>query len=193
MVLDGEKKPIYAVAGDPGQAHAAGCAFLENLCGVPQTPADIVITTNGGYPLDQNIYQAVKGMTAAEATVKPGGVIIMLAASGDGHGGEAFCREMMAGEDMDALMAGILSRGRGETLPDQWQAQIMIRVLQKARVVYISDAPDDLVRRLHMLPAHSLEEAMALAEEILGDPHASVTVIPDGVSVIVLPQEQERK
>ena len=193
VVLDGEKKPIYAVAGDPGQAHAAGCAFLENLCGVPQTPADIVITTNGGYPLDQNIYQAVKGMTAAEATVKPGGVIIMLAASGDGHGGEAFCREMMAGEDMDALMAGILSRGRGETLPDQWQAQIMIRVLQKARVVYISDAPDDLVRRLHMLPAHSLEEAMALAEEILGDPHASVTVIPDGVSVIVLPQEQERK
>ena len=187
VVLDGNKKPIYAVAGDPRQAHAAGCAFLETLCGVPQTPADIVITTNGGYPLDQNIYQAVKGMTAAEATVNPGGVIIMLAKSNDGHGGEAFCKEMTAGDDMDALMAGILSRGRGETLPDQWQAQIMIRVLQKARVVYISDAPDDLVRALHMVPAHSLEEAMALAEEILGDPHASVTVIPDGVSVIVLP------
>ena len=193
VVLDANKKPIYAVAGDPRQAHAAGCAFLENLCGVPQTSADIVITTNGGYPLDQNIYQAVKGMTAAEATVKPGGVIIMLAASGDGHGGEAFCRELMAGENMDALMAGILSRGRAETLPDQWQAQIMIRVLQKAWVIYISDAPDELVRRLHMIPAHSLEEAMAKAEEILGNPHADVTVIPDGVSVIVLPQEQERK
>ena len=73
VVLDGEKKPIYAVAGDPRQAHAAGCAFLKSLCGVPKTPADIVITTNGGYPLDQNIYQAVKGMTAAEATVNPGG------------------------------------------------------------------------------------------------------------------------
>ena len=114
-------------------------------------------------------------------------MIIMLAKSNDGHGGNAFCKEMTAGDDMDALMAGILSRGRGETLPDQWQAQIMIRVLQKARVIYISEAPDDLVRALHMLPAHSLEEAMALAEEILGDPHASVTIIPDGVSVIVLP------
>ena len=188
VVLDANKKPIYAVAGDPRQAHAAGCAFLENLCGVPQTPADIVITTNGGYPLDQNIYQAVKGMTAAEATVNPGGVIIMLAKSGDGHGGDAFCKELMASADMHALMAGIRSRGRGETLPDQWQAQIMIRVLQKARVIYISEAPDALVRALHMVPAHSLEEAMHLAEEILGNPQASVTVIPDGVSVIVLPK-----
>lgn len=188
VVLDADKKPIYAVAGDPRQAHAAGCAFLENLCGVPQTPADIVVTTNGGYPLDQNIYQAVKGMTAAEATVNPGGVIIMLAKSGDGHGGDAFCKELMASADMHALMAGIRSRGRGETLPDQWQAQIMIRVLQKARVIYISEAPDDLVRALHMVPAHSLEEAMHLAEEILGNPQASVTVIPDGVSVIVLPK-----
>ena len=188
VVLNGEKQTIHAVAGAPRQAHAAGCAFLEGLCGVPETPADIVITTNGGYPLDQNIYQAVKGMTAAEATVKPGGVIIMLAKSGDGHGGDAFCRELMAGTDMDALMAGILSRGRGETLPDQWQAQIMIRVLQKARLIYISNAPDQLVAKLHMTPAHSLEEAMHLAEEMLGNPEASVTVIPDGVSVIVLPR-----
>ena len=188
VVLNGEKQTIHAVAGDPRQAHKAGCAFLEGLCGVPETPADIVITTNGGYPLDQNIYQAVKGMTAAEATVKPGGVIIMLAKSGDGHGGDAFCKELMAGVDMDALMAGILSRGRGETLPDQWQAQIMIRVLQKARLIYISDAPDQLVAKLHMTPAHSLEEALDLAEAMLGNPEASVTVIPDGVSVIVLPR-----
>ena len=191
VVLNGEKETIYAVAGDPRQAHAAGCAFLEGLCGVPETPADIVITTNGGYPLDQNIYQAVKGMTAAEATVKPGGVIIMLAKSGDGHGGEAFCRERMAGCRMDSLMAGILRRGRAETLPDQWQAQIMIRVLQKARVIYLSDAPDDLVRSLHMTPAHSLPEALAMAERMLADPNASITVIPDGVSVIVLPEREE--
>ena len=160
---------------------------------MPETPADIVITTNGGYPLDQNIYQAVKGMTAAEATVKPGGVIIMLAKSADGHGGEAFCKELMASGDMDSLMAGILHRGRAQTLPDQWQAQIMIRVLQKASVIYLSDAPDDLVRSLHMTPAHSLPEAIALAEEMLGNPQASITVIPDGVSVIVLPKRQERK
>ena len=187
VVLNGEKETIHAVAGDIEAAHEAGCAFLEGLCGVKAAMADIVITTNGGYPLDQNIYQAVKGMTAAEATVKEGGVIIMLAKSNDGHGGEAFCRELMAGDDMDALMADILSRGRGETLPDQWQAQIMIRILQRARVIYISDAEDVLVEQLHMTPAHSIEEALTLARRMLGREEVSITAIPDGVGVIVLP------
>ena len=185
VVLNGEKETIHAVAGDMEQAHEAGCRFLEGLCGVKAAMADIVITTNGGYPLDQNIYQAVKGMTAAEATVREGGVIIMLAKSNDGHGGAAFCRELMAGDDMDVLMADILRRGRGETLPDQWQAQIMIRILQRAKVVYISDAEDELVRQLHMTPAHSLCEALKLAEELLGKKDATMTAIPDGVGVIV--------
>ena len=187
VVLNGEKETIHAVAGDMEAAHEAGCAFLADLCGVKAAMADIVITTNGGYPLDQNIYQAVKGMTAAEATVKEGGVIIMLSKSNDGHGGEAFCRELMAGDDMDALMADILSRGRGETLPDQWQAQIMIRILQRARVIYISDAEDVLVEQLHMTPAHSIEEALALARRMLGREEVTITAIPDGVGVIVLP------
>lgn len=187
VVLNGEKETIHAVAGDMEAAHEAGCAFLEGLCGVMAAMADVVITTNGGYPLDQNIYQAVKGMTAAEATVKEGGVIIMLAKSNDGHGGEAFCRELMAGDDMDALMADILRRGRGETLPDQWQAQIMIRILQRARVIYISDAEDELVERLHMTPAHSIEEALTLARRMLGRDQVTVTAVPDGVGVIVLP------
>ena len=185
VVLNGEKETIHAVAGDMEAAHEAGCVFLEGLCGVKAAMADIVITTNGGYPLDQNIYQAVKGMTAAEASVREGGVIIMLAKSNDGHGGAAFCRELMAGDDMDALMADILRRGRGETLPDQWQAQIMIRILQRARVVYISDAEDELVRQLHMTPAHSLGEALELAEKLLDNKNASITAIPDGVGVIV--------
>ena len=185
VVLNGEKETIHAVAGDMEQAHEAGCRFLEGLCGVEAAMADIVITTNGGYPLDQNIYQAVKGMTAAEATVREGGVIIMLAKSNDGHGGAAFCRELMAGDDMDALMADILRRGRGETLPDQWQAQIMIRILQRAKVVYISDAEDELVEKLHMTPAHSLHEALELAEDLLGKKDATITAIPDGVGVIV--------
>ena len=187
VVLNGEKETIHAVAGDMEAAHEAGCAFLADLCGVKAAMADIVITTNGGYPLDQNIYQAVKGMTAAEATVKEGGVIIMLAKSNDGHGGEAFCRELMAGDDMDALMADILGRGRGETLPDQWQAQIMIRILQRARVIYISDAEDVLVEQLHMTPAHSIEEALTLARRMLGREEVTITAIPDGVGVIVLP------
>ena len=186
VILNENKQVIHAVAGDLEQAHRAGCTFLEGLCGVKAVPADIVITTNGGYPLDQNIYQAVKGMTAAEAMVKEGGVIIMLAKSNDGHGGEAFCREMMAGDDMDALMAGILSRGRDQTLADQWQAQILIRILQKAKIIYISEAADELVRNLHMTPANSIGEAIELANQMLDKKDAAVTVIPDGVGVIVL-------
>jgi len=187
VVLNGEKQVIHAVAGDTEQAHLAGCRFLKEKCGVKAVPADIVITTNGGYPLDQNIYQAVKGMTAAEAAVKPGGVIIMLAKSADGHGGEAFCREMTASKDMDVLMAGILARGRGETLPDQWQAQIMIRVMQRAKIIYISDAPDELVESLHMTPAHNLQQALEIAGQLLPGIDPRVTMIPDGVGVIVYP------
>lgn len=185
VVLNCEKRVIRAFAGDPAYAHEAGCGFLDAQCGVAPVPADIVITSNGGYPLDQNIYQAVKGMTAAEACVNRGGVIIMAAKSEDGHGGDAFCREMSASDDLDVLSRGILARGRNATQPDQWQAQILIRVLQKAHVIYMSDADDELVRSLHMIPAHSPQEAMALAGRLLGRDDASVTVIPDGVAVTV--------
>lgn len=186
VVINEAKEAIFAVAGDMEQAHRAGCDFLSGLCRVDARPADIAISTNGGYPLDQNIYQAVKGMTAAEATVRPGGVIIMLAKSNDGHGGEGFYRQMADEPDIDKTMAQFLSRGRDETEPDQWQTQIFIRVLQRAKVIYISDAPDTLVRELHMVPAHSLPEALELAKNMVGKEEASVTAIPDGVAVMVI-------
>ena len=186
VVINAEKEAIFAVAGDMEAAHEEGCRFLSSLCKVDAKPADIVITTNGGYPLDQNIYQAVKGMTAAEATVKRGGVIIMMAKSNDGHGGEHFYHQMADEPDIEKTLALFLSRGRNETVPDQWQTQIFIRVLQRATVIYMSDAPDDMVRGLHMIPVHSLEEAMAKAEEIVGKKDATVTAIPDGVSVMVI-------
>jgi len=185
VVIDEHKQAIYAAAGDMEQAHAAGCSFLSGLCGVKAAPADIVITTNGGYPLDQNIYQAVKGMTAAEATVNKGGVIIMAAKSDDGHGGEGFYRQLAEEPDIEKTMALFLARGRDETQADQWQTQIFLRVLQKARVIYVSDAPDDMVKAMHMTPAHSLSEALSIAEAMVNDPDAAVTAIPDGVAVMV--------
>ena len=186
VVINEAKEAIFAVAGDMEQAHRAGCAFLSGLCKAGAVPADIVISTNGGYPLDQNIYQAVKGMTAAEATVRPGGVIIMLAKSNDGHGGEGFYHQLADEPDISKTMALFLSRGRNETQPDQWQSQILIRVMQRARVVYVSDAPDALVRDLHMIPAHSLPEAMETAKKLLNKEDASVTASPDGVAVMVI-------
>lgn len=90
VVIDSAHDPIFAVAGDCDLAHREGRDFLASKCQVDAVPADIVISTNGGYPLDQNIYQSVKGMTAAEVTVKEGGVIIMLSKAADGHGGKYF-------------------------------------------------------------------------------------------------------
>ena len=145
-----------------------------------------MITTNGGYPLDQNIYQAVKGMTAAEATVREGGVIIMLAKSNDGHGGEQFYRQLAEEQDIEKTMALFMSRGRNETVPDQWQTQILLRILQRARVIYISEAPDALIREMHMIPAGSIEEAMGLAKQLLQTETPTVTAIPDGIAVMVV-------
>ncbi|MCR4621635.1 MAG: nickel-dependent lactate racemase [Clostridiales bacterium] len=183
VVLNPGKQTVAAFAGDPIQAHLEGCRYLKSLCRVQAEQADIVITTNGGYPLDQNVYQAVKGMTAAEAAVKQGGVIIMLAAASDGCGGEAFFRQISETEPAKQL-AAFRSRPRGQTLPDQWQTQIFLRVLSRAKIIFISECPDETVRAMRMTPAHSVEEALAIAETLLGRPDASVTVIPDGVSVI---------
>ena len=185
VVLNGEKEVIYAVAGDPEQAHKQGTEFLSSLCGAKAIEADVAISTNGGYPLDQNVYQAVKGMTAAEATVKKDGVIIMLAASNDGIGGDHFYHQLADEEDIYKTMAAFLSRSRNETVPDQWQTQILLRVLMHARVIYISEMPDDAVRKMHMIPAHSIAEALEKAKAILGKEDIKITAIPDGVSVMV--------
>ncbi len=185
VVLNSEKQVIYAVAGDVEQAHKKGTDFLSEQCGVNAIPSDIVISTNGGYPLDQNVYQAVKGMTAAEATVVPGGVIIMLASSSDGIGGDHFYHQLADESDIEKTMALFLGRGRGETVPDQWQTQIMLRILMRAHIIYISEMPADTVRKMHMIPAHSIGEAIEEAKKMLGKDDPTITVIPDGVSVIV--------
>lgn len=189
VVINAEKEVIHAVAGHAEEAHMAGCRFLSRYCkAMVDIPRDIVITTNGGYPLDQNVYQAVKGMTAAEAAVRPGGVIIMLAKSDDGHGGQHFYETFRDEKDLNRMMQGFLDTPADETIPDQWQSQIFARVLLKATVVYVSEAPDDMIRDLHMIPAHSVSEALAIAEDLLDNKNATITLIPDGVSVMVVPE-----
>jgi nickel-dependent lactate racemase len=185
VVINAKKEIVYAVAGDADLAHRNGCDFLLSKCKVGGIKSDIVITTNGGYPLDQNIYQAVKGMTAAEAAVKKDGVIIMLAKSNDGHGGEEFYKTFAGEKDLDKMLAAFMATPKEKTRVDQWQSQIFARVLKHARVIFISDAPDDMVKDLHMFPAFSIKEAMSMAENMLGNPNASVAAIPDGVAVIV--------
>ena len=189
VVINSEKEAIFAVAGDVDLAHRVGREFLASQCQVKAIPSEIVISTNGGYPLDQNIYQAVKGMTAAEATVKDGGVIIMLSKSNDGHGGKVFWETFRDEKNLERMMKKFVETPPDETIIDQWQSQIFARLLMKATVVFISDADDELVSDLHMVPAHSMEEALQKADEILaekGITNGKILAIPDGVSVMVL-------
>lgn len=185
VVINSAKDIIYAVAGDCDAAHLQGCEFLRAKCGVTGVNADIVITSNGGYPLDQNIYQAVKGMTAAEAAIRKDGVIIMLAESADGHGGEEFFNTFAQDKDLNRMIAAFLATPNEKTRIDQWQSQIFARVLQHAHVIYISSLPDEMISDMHMTPAASIDEAVAIADTMLGIPDASIAAIPDGVSVIV--------
>ena len=185
VVIDATHDPIFAVAGDCDLAHRVGREFLASRCQVDAVPADIVISTNGGYPLDQNIYQSVKGMTAAEATVKEGGVIIMLSKATDGHGGKSFHETFRDERDLERMMKTFLDRAPEQTIVDQWQSQIFARVLLKAKVIFVSSCEDQLVEDLHMIPAHSMEDALEKAKELVGKEDYKVTVIPDGVAVIV--------
>lgn len=185
VVLNAEKKVIYAVAGDVEKAHKKGTDFLVDLCGADAVEADIAISTNGGYPLDQNIYQAVKGMTAAEATVKKDGVIIMLASSLDGTGGDCFYHQLADEKDITKTMDMFLKRGRNETEPDQWEAQILIRILMHAKVIYVSEMEDKIIEDMHMIPAHSIDEALIKARKLLDKEDIKIAVIPDGIAVIV--------
>jgi nickel-dependent lactate racemase len=185
VVINAEHDPIFAVAGDVEKAHAKGVEFLSSKCKVKAVPADIVVSTNGGYPLDQNIYQAVKGMTAAEMTVKDGGVIIMLAKSNDGHGGKNFYQTFKDCKDVGELMQKFLSTPPLETVVDQWQSQILARVMLKAKIIFVSSAEREVVENMRMIYASSVAQALEMAKEIVGKQKCSVTVIPDGVSVMV--------
>ncbi len=185
VVIDADKKVIYAVAGHREEAHEAGCTFLSDLASVKAVPADIVITTNGGYPLDQNIYQSVKGMTAAEATCREGGVIIIAAECSDGHGGVAFYNTFVEAESVQQVIDEIKKRDRSETIPDQWESQILARILSKHEVIVVTDAPKKMVEDMYMHWAGTIDEALNKAKQILQKDKPEITVIPDGVSVII--------
>lgn len=184
VVINAQKKVIHAVAGNPRQAHLKGCEFLRGLCGVRVPESDIVITSNGGYPLDQNIYQAVKGMSAAEAVCHEGGVIIMCSSCADGHGGESFYRQLADASSPLELLKTIESVPQDETVADQWEAQVLARILSRFRVIMVSEVPQkETICNMHMEYAPDLSSALARAKE-LAPAQPTYAVIPDGVAVI---------
>ncbi len=183
VVINSAHRVIGAFAGDCEEAHLQGAELVRKLCGVRAETADIVITSNNGYPLDQNIYQAVKGMSTAETVCRSGGVIIMAAGCADGHGGEAFVRTFQQEKTAAQILADIEQVPPDRTEPDQWQSQIFARILSTHTVILVSRADAELVRSMKMIPAASLEEALEKADALLGY-EGTVTVIPEGISAI---------
>lgn len=185
VLIDAEKRVISVVSGNPEKAHLQGCDICKELAEVQAAVSDIAITSNGGYPLDQNIYQSVKGMTAAEACVRQGGIIIMCAALGDGHGGEAFFRWFAQRESAAQVAHDIESIPPEHTLMDQWEAQILARTLLKADCYFVTGAENRaLIEAMCMTWMPDVNTALRKATQRLGET-STVTVIPDGVGVIV--------
>jgi nickel-dependent lactate racemase len=183
VALDTHKRIIKSFAGDMEQAHRAGCKFVGDLAAVEAKFADIIITSNGGYPLDQNIYQHVKSLSSAEATCNQRGVIIACSACSDGHGSEDLYHGLRGGAR--AAMDAIMNIDRERTIPDQWATQIMARILLKHTVIFVTDCCDHrMIQEMGFATAFTLEEAVLAARAIVGA-NAKMTVIPDGVSVIV--------
>ena len=186
VVINDEKKTVAAFAGDFKAAHAAGVAFLRPYCQVAAVPGDIVITSNGGAPLDQNIYQSVKGLTAAEASAKEGAVLIMCAGLADGTGGEGFYQSLKNCESPAAHFDQCAATPQNQTIPDQWESQILARILMKHRVIFVSRPEmEATLREMKLDYAPDLSAAIAMAKADRGE-QAQMTVIPNGISVMVV-------
>ena len=185
VALDGEKKIVAAWAGDLEKAHEAGVTFIRQWSQCPVVTGDIVVTSNGGYPLDQNLYQSPKAMATAEACAGEDGVIIMCCSCCDGMGGAHFGEILQRGtpDEIDRYLSEIPPQ---KTIPEQWCAQVCVRVLRRHQVILVTTFLDhDEVRRANMIPASTPDEALEIAYRLKGE-HASVVVIPDGVSVLTV-------
>ena len=185
VVIDEDKKTVAAFAGEFETAHRKGCDFISDYVCVKPEYADIVITTNGGYPLDQNAYQSPKGMSAGEATCNDDGVIIMLGSCTDGTGGDFFYHIIADEPDIETAYQKFLATPQEETQPDQWCSQIFARIARKYHVIFVADpAQKEMIEGLKVTYAPDLDTAYKMAREIKGE-DASLTCIPNGISVVV--------
>jgi nickel-dependent lactate racemase len=184
VVLNRQQQVVAAFGGEVLAMHAAAREFVRAVAMQPVDGRfDVVLTTNAGYPLDQNLYQAVKGMSAAATVVRPGGLIICAAECADGfpdHG--SFRAELAAEPSPERLLAAIAARPR--TVPDQWQVQVLARVLSRARVgVHTAGlSPADL-RSAHLFAVPDIAAAVH-AELAAAGPAARVCVLPEGPQTI---------
>jgi nickel-dependent lactate racemase len=177
VAINRDREVTAVFAGPLDVAHDAACAFVgSSAVQRVASPFDVVVSTNGGHPLDRNLYQAVKGMAAAERIVRPGGIIVMVAACGDGiPGGGGF-----AGVLSRSHTAGDLVDAAGGPELDRWQAQVLGRVLQRAQVwLYSEGMTDQMTTDALLVPVHDLSTVVDDALTALGG-SGTVAVLPLG-------------
>ncbi|MEO5709660.1 MAG: nickel-dependent lactate racemase [Nocardioidaceae bacterium] len=184
VVLNREQRIVEAFGGPVPAMHTAARASSHRLAMQPVPGLfDVVVTTNAGYPLDQNLYQAVKGMSAGMTVVKAGGTIVCAAECRDGFPDHGSYREVLASEPSpEALLATIAARER--TVPDQWQVQVQAKVQAHADVVVRSSylSADDLATA-HL--GHTDDVAATVVEALdRAGRDARVCVLPEGPQTI---------
>ena len=185
VTLDERGKIDACFSGDPIKAHEEGCRFLLERYSFPSPNADIAISSNGGYPLDQNLYQAVKGMTVAEAATVKGGIIIMVASCKDGHGGKAFYENLINSKSPANYFKEASMTPSDETKPEQWGSQILARILMEHPVYLVSTYLDEkIASALGIKLFKTINEALSEAYRVKGH-DAKVAIIPSGPAVII--------
>ena len=183
VTLNRKREITRFFCGHPLEAHEAACAFSKATAMVAcERPFPIVVTTNSGYPLDQNLYQTVKGMSAAAQVVAPGGYIAIAARCNDGFPEHGNFKKLLFDhgsprEVLDAIEAP------GFSLYDQWEAQLLALIRLKARVGLLSELPADEVRRAYLEPIADLGAAVAGELARIGE-DAPVAVLPEGPQTI---------
>jgi len=184
VTLNVQKQITGVFAGDLLAAHAEGCAFVRQSAMVPVAePYDIVITTNSGYPLDQNLYQCVKGMSAAKEIVRKGGAIILAGACQDGlpdHG--RYAALLAEGGSPQGVLDLIARPGFSEQ--DQWQVQIQAMIQLHADVYVYSDGLSDAqIERALFKPCRNIEETVRRLAAQSG-PNVRICAMPEGPQTI---------
>lgn len=179
VTLNEERQITGVFAGDLLKAHKAGTEFVrKSAMQAVEEPFDVVVTTNSGYPLDLNLYQGVKGMSAGARIIKPGGTLILAAECREGIPANSpldkLLRAVASPEDLLALLAQ-----PGFVRAEQWQAQIQAIIQRKARVLVFSTIPDEVIRAAHLEPCHDIaaEVSSCLRDAGAG---ARVAVLPQG-------------
>jgi nickel-dependent lactate racemase len=184
VTLNRDKQITAVFAGDLQEAHAQGCAFVRKSAMVPvRQPYDIVITSNSGYPLDLNLYQSVKGMSAAAQVVKDAGTIIIAADCWDGIPQHGQYGRLLREAESPASLLEVIHRAN-LMRQDVWQAQIHARICQKADVYFYSEnLSDEQISSAWLKPCHSIE---ATVEQLLVKygRDASICVLPEGPQTI---------